>query len=367
MKSAARSPRGAVKINGRFVKWLSWEVNNNTFYQADTFSVVLPISGQPEGIDLPYWGSVTALEVEIFAGFPKDPDRPAISEMESLILGAVDDINIDPVHMRIELTGRDYTSKLIDDQTTNKWQNMKTSDIVTMIAESKGLKPVVTPTRTRAGVYYNRDHAKLDSQRTKWDVICSLARAEGYQAYVRGTELHFEPQTDGESDPYLLEWDPGRHSFAGMDLKFSRSLTLAKDIIVYVRSYNSKSVKGFTKKAQIQRTKDPVLKRRDHSHSGMSIGEPQVYSFVIPNLTPEQALNRAEAKLKQISSHEMRMSAILPGDNELMPNRPIKVTGTGVYEQIYYADSVIRRMDTKTGYIMELTAKNHNTDSYKVL
>ena len=64
---------------------------------------------------------------------------------------------------------------------------------------------------------------------------------------------------------------------------------------------------------------------------------------------------------------EMKMYAKMPADNILFPGVAIQVEGTGVYDQIYYADSVTRTMDITTGYLMELSAKNHNTDSYKVI
>lgn len=360
IQPTARQPRGIVLVNSMQVAWIDWEVNNNGFYQADTFNVTLPISGQDPEMTLSWWAEQTALNVEIFVGFPANTDKFTIGDLGKLIEGQTDDLTIDLVARTVRLSGRDFTARLIDTKTTHKWQNKTASGIAIAIAKSHDLTPIVTATKKKTGKYYQLDHAKLTNQQSEWDLLTYLAHEEGFQVYVKGLELHFEPKDDS-TDPYVLQWDDvtnAHPTFNGMQLSFSRNLTLAKDVIVKVRSWNQKQKKGFTKIAKATHNKDTVLKG-----AAQPTGEAQVYSYVVPNLTPEQALQKAQALLKNITQHEMKLSATLPADNILTPQCILQVKGTGAYDQDYYPDSVIRRMTFGGGYVMDVTAKNHNVES----
>jgi len=357
----ARQPRGVVKINGVRTQWVSWELDNNAFYQADTFRVKLALSAQP---DPTIFASASELDVEIFAGFPADPANYTEAELKSLIYGLVDDVTYDPVQAVVELSGRDFTSVLVDTKTTDKWPNLTASQIAEQIAKAHDLTPVVTATTAKVGTYYEIDHARLSTQRSEWDVLTYLANEEGYMVYVRGRELHFEPRPSPDAEPYVLTWqapttERGHAIFDGKSVMFSRNLTLAKDVTVYVRSWNAKNNQGFTQKAKSARTKNTVLKK-----AAQPIGEPQVYTFNIPGLTPEQALQRAQSLLREITAHEVKMTAHLPADNVLDITKMIQVVGTGTaFDQMYYPDSIIRQMSLSDGYQMTIHGKNHSPES----
>lgn len=361
IQSQARQPRGIVKINGVRTPWVSWELDNNAFYQADTFRVQLAISALP---DPTLFATESELDVEIFAGFPSDPENYTETELQSLIYGLVDDVTYDPVRGSIDISGRDFTSVLVDNKTTEKWPNLTASEIAEQIAKAHDLTPVVTATTRKAGTYYEIDHARLSTQRSEWDVLTYLANEEGYMVYVRGRELHFEPKPSPEDDPYVLTWQPptvdrGHAIFDGKSVSFSRNLTLSKDVTVYVRSWNAKNNQGFTQKAKSARTKNTVLKK-----AAQPIGEPQVYTFNIPGLTPEQALQRAQSLLREITAHEVKLNAQLPADNLLDITKMIQVVGTGTaFDQMYYPDSIVRTMSMSEGYQMTIRAKNHSPES----
>lgn len=351
-------------VNSMQMLWIDFEVNSNGFYQADTFRVSFPASGQHEDwdgkIDLSWWAQQTDMTVEIFAGFPADPDRFTIGDLDLLIEGRVDDLSIDMPRGVVHLSGRDFTGRLIDTKTTRKWKDQTSSAIATALAKAHGLTPKVTKTATKVGTYYEMDHAQLTNQRSEWDLLAYLAHVERFVVYVKGRELHFEPQSDG-SNAYVLQWEKsgdGHPVSNAMNLGFSRNLTLSKDVTVKVHSWNQKHKKGFTKTARATHTKDKVLKR-----AASPVGEPQVYTYVIPNLTPEKALQKAQALLKSITAHEMKLTASLPADNILTPQTVLEVKGTGAYDQQYYPDSIIRRMSREGGYVMDITAKNHNVNS----
>lgn len=362
---AARQPRGVVKVNGEVMPgWIGWEVDNNAFYQADTFRCSFALSKMPPERGAAWWSALQEMNVEILAGFPADAENFTAAELSSLIYGRVDDVTFNPTAGTIEVSGRDLTSEFIDAKTTEKFQNLTGSEIATQLAKRHGLTPVVTETDTKAGTYYEIDHARMSDQRSEWDLLTWLAHEEQFMVFVQGKALHFVPKPDPDDDPYVLKWDPptaerGPPIFNGKSLIFSRNLTLAKDVIVKVRSWNSKSKQAFTKTAQATHDKSTVL-----IGAAQPTGDAQTYSYTIPGLTPEQALQRAQALLREISAQEVKLTATLPADNLLRLTNVIQVTGTGTaFDQIYYPDSIIRQMGLSEGYSMTINAKNHSPES----
>lgn len=365
-QAAARQPRGMVRINGvPLTGWVSFEVENNTFYQADTFRVDLAVSSLPADRDANWFSQQPVLMVELLAGFPADAEHYTAADLDSLIFGRTDDLTFDPVARTITLAGRDLTSELIDARTVEKWPNLTASQIATQIAKAHNLTPVVTATTAKAGTYYQIDHVRVQTgARTEWDLLTWLAHEENFQVYVKGKELHFEPFAKPSDEPYLLKWQPptdeqGFSVFNGTALAFSRNLTLAKDVIVEVRSWNAKNKKGFTKRAQATHNKNTVL-----AGAAQPYGEAQVYSYTFAGLTPDAALKKAQALLAEITQHEMVLDATLPADNVLGVKNIIQVVGTGTtFDQLYYPDSVRRDMSMDGGYTMTIHAKNHNPET----
>lgn len=365
--SKSSQPRAAVRINGTVVGgFLDWDVNNNNFYEADTFRVTFPVAALPPEFAVDSLISAEELIVEILAGFPGDASNFTPSELYSLILGLVDDMDYDPTRNVVTLSGRDYTSKLIDAKTTEKWPNKTASEIATILAQKHGLKPVVTNTTKPVGTFYEIDHVHVDDARSEWDLITWLANktvnADGtkFVVYVKGTELHFEPGPKDTDQPYELEvvqpnGQQGFVSFDGMSVQLRRNLTVLKNVVVTVKSWNSKQAKMFT-------ATYPSNKARG-INAGDSAIKKQNYERSIPGLTYEQCLQRAQAIHSDITKHEVRLLASMPADNDLSPQRVVKLKGTGtVFDQLYYPESVQRRFSSG-GYTMELSAKNHSTES----
>ncbi|MDE3022880.1 MAG: hypothetical protein KGI54_13660 [Pseudomonadota bacterium] len=365
MDIQARQPRGIVKVNGEIIPgWEAWEIDTNSFYQADTFKIVFAISELPAAYNAAWFGDQSKMLVEIFAGFPSNPEKFDTSELESLIVGQVDDFSMIMDSKIIELSGRDLTANLIDAKTTEKFQNQTASQVAIMLAERHNLTPVVTSTSGPTGLFYEIDHTRMNAERSEWDLLTALADESGMMVYVRGTSLYFAPKPSESDAPYLLTWEPatdqhGYSRFNGESLSFSRNLTLAKDIIVTVRSWNQKNKKGFSKTVRATQNKNTVL-----AGAAQPIGDAQTYQYTIPNATPEQVLQEAQSRLQQLSQHELKMSATLPGDNILDITNIIKVTGTGTrFDTIYYPSSIIREMTPNNGYKMHIEAKNHSPES----
>jgi phage protein D len=349
----ARTPRPAVSING--VKLpvqavISVEVTNASHFTADSYRVEMAVGGLPKAFNPAYWSASANDQVSVAVSLNGETPQP-------LILGQVDDIDFDLCQQTLTLSGRDLSAAFIDNKTAEKFQNQTSSQIAQTLAIRRGLDSNVTATTTLAGDYYEIDHAVLTQEQTEWDLLVYLAQQEGFDVWVSGTTLYFQPPTVTTAPPYLLLWSqPGNGTFASnaSDLKLKRSETLAKDIDVAVRSWNQKQQRAFT-----------VHARRTGSDKGQRAGgKGQLYTFNRPNLSQDQAQKLANSILYDLTLHEMVLTARLPGDNALITRAMVKLVGTGTnWDQNYYPDTVHRRLSMSEGYRMELRAKNHATES----
>lgn len=362
-----RSPRAIVLINDMPVLWEDIQVQTTTFFIADNYTITIPLNGQKKPFDLNYWSAITDITVKIYIGFPDNPNSFYTADLDLLMTGSVDLMDVDPFSARVVLSGRDLTSRLIDNKTTKVYPNETASNIATILAKARGLTPVVTPTTGNVGRLFKNFATNAQSlitkQITEWDLLCFLAQQSGYVVFIRGESLYFQPFPTDQGHAYVINYKPpqftgGSPTYDGMNLRFKRSLTLANDVIVNVTvPVNPQSGKSFTKTAKYVRRP-----RGTHNLPSPS-GTIQRYNFIYAGLTPEQAQQQANTLAKNITLQEIVLTTSLPGDNRLLKDSIIKLTGTNTaYDQIYYTDNVTRRI-SMAGYDMDITAKNHSTDS----
>ncbi len=141
-----------------------------------------------------------------------------------------------------------------------------------------------------------------------------------------------------------------------MDLRLERSLTLARDIEVVVKSWNTRQQVAFTQTAR--RT------GQSRSSAGVQSGKVQRYVFVRPNLTPQDALQLAQRILADLSRHERVIRATMPGELALTARSQVLLTGTGTdFDQGYQVAEIERRISTQRGFVQTLRAKNSTTAS----
>jgi len=364
-QSIARKPRGIVTINGISANFIKAQVNSTTNFLADTFSLELPISGQNPQLSQQYFSSESAIMAQIYVGFPANVNNYTKDQLTSLIEGQVDEVEIDFVNRKYILTGRDLTAKFIDNKTTNKFPNLTSSQIVQKFAKEQGLSSDVTPTNTLAGVYYAGDRAAMTAELPEWDLITFLSQQENFIAYIEGTTLHFHPAPSQNDTPYLIRYNQALNdgeaaytSFNGISLNAFRSLTVARDVIVIVRSWNNASKKAFN--VRVRRTPN---KKTFLASQAQPIGDAQVYTYTKPGLSKEQALNLAQQYLREKSQHERKIEAEIIPDVSLKKTSVIKLSGTNTdFDQIYFTYSINREI-TPTDFRMVIEAKNHSPNS----
>lgn len=346
--------------------WVSVEVVNNNLTSADTFRVVFATNLLPKGFGPDWFAKQQDAYVEIFFGFPADPSNVDQSELKSFIFGQVDRIDWEPSTASIELEGRDLTRVFIDTRSTQKYQQLKASQIATNLATAHGLTPQVTETKTLAGKFYEIDHVNLQDERSDWELLVYLANSENFVTYVRGKTLYFGPRPDASQDPYSIRWvnptaQNGSPQANVQTLHFSRALTVSRGIQVVVRSWNSRQSKGFD-------AYFPSRGKAVQIGKATPFGNSQVYRRTYPNLTQEAADKKAKEIYEGIVAHEMRLEAELPGDVILDTSSVIEVTGTETaFDQRYYVDAITRRLDFEDGFTMSVRAKNSAPESQAVL
>jgi hypothetical protein len=332
----------------------SFEVTNASHFAADTFRLTMSIGKLPPGLGPQYWGISVGDELDISAGFK---DQTGQGQPKSLIYGQVDEVEYDPVGRSISLTGRDLSARFIDNRTAEHFQDHTASQVVGILAARRNLKANAAVTTTRIGTYYELYNLGLTKEQAELDLLMFLAQQEGFDLWVSGETLNFQPPVPLNSDPYVISWsDQGQGNInANVEsLKLHRSQTLAKDIIVKVVSWHQADEANVTS-----------IAKRSMANKGQRVGgQAQTYTFYPPNLNQQQADKFAAAKAEEITRHERVITGAMPADN-LMSNRSlIKLSGTGTdWDQFYFVDSITRKMSVREGYSMEFRAKNHSTQS----
>ena len=262
----------------------------------------------------------------------------------SLLQGEADAIHIDALRGAIEIEGRDLTARLLDARTQETFANQTASEIATTLAGRHGLTPVVTATTTLAGRYYGAEHDRItlgqfSRSTTEWDLLTFLASHEGFEVFVAGQSLCFQPRSPSAPPAFLAPADC-------LGLSLERALTLARDIEVIVKSWNSRHQAAFSQTAR-------------STAKGRRGGPPQRIVVVRPNLSPNEALQLAQRILADLSSHERIVHADLPGELSLTPRSHVVLTGTGTdFDQAYYVAELDRHFSIDRGFTQRLRLKN---------
>jgi hypothetical protein len=297
-----RAPRLRILANGALLTGVvDAEVISNNHYAADRFAASITL-----GVDVWAAASFWSSEPDILVDVQFSLDGGA--SFTSLVQGTVDSVVIDPITGSIHLDGRDFTAPLVETRTQETFVNRTASEIASLLAKRHNLTPCVSPTSTPVGRYYQDEHDRVTLDQfsratTEWDLLVFLACQEGFDVFVEGTSLHFQPVAQHTDPPVLLR--PSDLT----DLRLERSLTLARDIEVTVKSWNSRQNSAFVQKARAA----------CRSGTGRSGGRPQNYVYVRPNLTPDDALKLAQRKLAELTRHERVIELSMAGELAMTP------------------------------------------------
>ena len=349
--SVSRRPRLRVLANGAVLNGAkSAEVSSNGYLQADRFRVDIAVG--PDQMATPaWWADTLPIKIEVQIGFLPDGAPEGNAAWQSMLIGNVDHVDMDWIAGCVTVEGRDLSSLLIEAKTQETFSNQTSSQIATVLAGRHGLTPMVTATTTPVGQYYQLEHDRttlnnFSRQTTEWDLLTYLAEQEGFDVWVAGNNLYFQPAPPATAAPFPIVYDPASGSLSVSHLRMERSLTLAHDMQVTVKSWNSKHKAAFVKTAKSTGVKS-------------SGGPVQNYTLTVANKTPDEALKIAQQKLAELTKHERILSVDMPGELTLSTRSMVGLSGTGTaFDQAYYVAEVERDISFDGGFRQRLRLKN---------
>ncbi len=334
---AARAPRVRVLADGQPVPGVSAvDVSSGNYFVADRFSVTAALSADPAGLRA--LAGQDEIVVEIAVSLAGE------AGMVPLATGEVDGISLDPVGGVLRIEGRGLSARLIEARTHEAFANRTASEIATELAGRHGLTADVEQTTTPVGRYWQLQHDRLMLDQfgratTEWDLLVTLAQFEGFDLWVSGTVLHFRRPTEAP-DTYRI----GMSDVVGMRLE--RSLSLARDVSVTVKSWNSRQQDAF-----VQTARRPGRGKNHRSARN--------YVLVVPNLSPDEALKLAQSRLAELTRHERVVVADMPGELGIMPRSQVMVAGTGTdFDRTYVVDHVDRHLSMANGFSQSVRMRN---------
>lgn len=333
----------------------SWKVTTTNNNQAAQFSAQIALL-PGSAFSASWWSSQSQIRLTLQAGLANA--QGDVAGWQTLLVGDCDTVDIEMGKGVVQLAGRDLTALLIDQKITETYQNQTASQVATQLANEVGLTPHIAPTTTLIGRYYRADHTntaqgQFSEASTQWDLLTYLAGQEGFDMWVDGTTLNFQPPPKKPNIVNLPYSQGAIPEFAGTSLSLHRALTLAKDVEVRVRSWDSRGKRSFTVtvRGSIKTNAGAVVK----------LGPPQIYSFIKPDLTHAQAEVFAQQKLVEISKHERVVTVSMPADLTTNVRDMARLNGTGTsFDQTYFIDTMERTMNVKFGFVQTLTLKNQS-------
>lgn len=331
--SSLRSPSISVLSNGAALpNLIDADISDNAHFAAARFRLRLALD-PVSAANLLQPGSL--LDVQLTLGGPPT----------SLLQGEADTVAIDVLNQVVEIEGRDLTARLLDARIQETFSNQTASEIAETLAARHDLTANVTATSTLSGRYYSAEHDRItlgqfSRATTEWDLLTFLAAREGFEIYVSAQTLTFAPLPVAAP---VLTLTPAQC----ISLQLQHSLTLARDIEVTVKSWNTRQQAAFTQTA------------RSSARGGSRSGPAQRIVVVRPNLSTNDALQLAQRILADLSAHERVVLAELPGELSFSPRTQVLLTNTGTdFDQLYYVAELDRHFSAEQGFTERLRLKN---------
>jgi hypothetical protein len=337
-----RMPRLRAILNGSIcVGPQTAQITHYSSFSAASYNLVVPLTANAP-LTAADWAAFGRIRVKIQVA--ASPTEPYID----LIDGYSDTIQIHPISGWVCLEGRDLSASMLDSKTPADFQNQSSAEIVQLLCERHGLTPVVASIGGYAGRHYGQNntiltlaqYAKLASD---WDILVTLGQASGYDLFVDGTDLYFQPGVSAsESTQYIFASNL-------TDLRMTRLLPLSGGSAVTVASWNSALGRAVTATGVA-------------SASGNSAGpaaQPMTqYTAMRPNLIPISAQALASQIVQSIGAEAMSIQFTMPGDTSLSARYPIRLEGSGTaFDLTYRIESIARTFRSRSGFSQTVRAK----------
>ena len=323
-----------VLINGCPVQGLlRASLTTSNCFSADTYALTFAIGPSPFG-DVSFWSTLSSAYVEIILA------SSVGSQQQGLVTGMVDIVRIDPIRMTVSISGRDLSSTLIDSYRQQDFVNQTASEIAATIAENHNLLPIVTPTSDIVGRYYDDGYTRLSvgqfsRLRSDWDLLVQLARENGFDVFVQGTSLFFQP-------PDLLAELPVRIPFRNVKaVRFEQNLCITSGANALVQSWNSQNMAAYASNATggDLGTTQPITNTNT-----------QPFLFSASNFTSQQVSDTAARFAAELHRLGTVMHIEMPWNVSLSPRTLILIDETeSPLDTTYQIDHIERHFSTTSG------------------
>lgn len=330
----ARSPRLSVLVDGLEVSSaVDARVVSNNYYSSDWFEVSFSLS-DAGAFGVEYWLTTPKPLIEISVA------THTSTKPTPLIVGYGDTVSVDVLRGLVSVNGRDLSALLVDSTLHRTFPNPIAEEIVSLLALSHGLIPMVTPTagplgRHFAGTVSLSADAYYSRTSTDWDLIVSLAYHYGYDAFVQGRSLYFLPSGSPLAPTTLLS--PGDIS----------QIRIIKD---YQRQ-DEKNINLISWDSQLQNNSSSVL------DSSFQDPNPTFIAISEPNLSEHRLHVTASNILNQIRRQSIKLFLSMPGDTVLSARTLISLTKFGVpIDSTYAIECIDRTIGSQSGYQQRIRA-----------
>jgi len=339
-----RKPRVVLSVNGASLTPIECSVHLSAHQSADTFDATVALD-DPAGLDEHFWTSAPEIAASVLA----TNDVAGRGGWVTLISGKVDHPAIDWERRIVEASGRDQTAGLLDLKVNEKWLNRTSRDIITDLAGRAGLGVQFSGGSDKVGLEFKSDRNRISDLDSAWNVVVDLAREHGCIAFVKGSTLYVQPIDAATGATVAIHYQrptPAMYASGNfITLRTSRDLNLAKDITFNHRSWRHE--------------KGDAVESEFHAR-GSGTGRLS-YRMRAANLQKDQQDLIAKSRLKQIISHERKMSVEIPGDISIDPRSMIALSGTGTNCDQTYLISDVTHQFSSEGFRTTINVRNSDS------
>lgn len=354
-KKIIKRPRMQIIVNGNTMTILDGTVTKNGHYNAAEFKG----SVSPWLLGLDFWVTLGLDQQKVSVVVQRGEESEDGSDIswDTVFDGILDEVEIEADQGKVSLECRDRIALLIDRKIYKAYPNKTAAEIITELCKEVGITVNIQGGKTLAGTLYARDHTNVkqgefSQVQTYWDLICKLAQATNNVVQMDGTTLTVMPNEADTSNPWLVNFSPPVLSNGNIvalphanvkKLSISHKLLATKDILVRVKSFHSKTGKGY---AVTSGNKGKVQNQT-------------VYEYYYPNLMPDEAQKKADEIYLEKTSHELVITVTASANWNVTPYRTAKIVGAPSLSDLFYVDHVSWTMSFDGGAEMTVTLKNH--------
>jgi prophage tail gpP-like protein len=330
-----------IGLNGNLIQGLLYAsiVTSNCF-SSDSYALTFAMGPSPLG-DIAFWSTLSSAYIAVNVITSEEPTS------RSLITGMIDTILVDPIQGTVSVEGRDLSSSMIDSYRQQDFVNQTASEVASAVALYHGLTPVVTATSGSVGRYYGDGYTRLSlgqfsRLRSDWDLVVQLARENGFDVFVQGTTLFFQPSKSTGAIPRHLAFHDVK------TIRFEQTLAIAGNTTARVQSWNSQNMASYDTNSSGGDA--------DTSQASTSASD-QPFLFPASNFTSQQVTDSAERYAAELNRLAVVLHAEMPWDLTLSPRAIIFIDETdSTFDTTYQVDSIERHYSTTSGSTQTIRA-----------